>query len=35
MNGMDLRDPERREPTEEEAAKAGPLRQLHFRHPSG
>lgn len=33
MNGMDLRDPERREPTEEEAAKAGPLRQLHFRHP--
>ncbi|MFM7676337.1 MAG: fatty acid desaturase family protein [Synechococcus sp.] len=33
MNGMDLRDPERREPTEEEAAKAGPLRRLHFRHP--
>lgn len=33
MNGMDLRDPERREPTEEEAAKAGWLRRLHFRHP--
>ena len=33
MNGMDLRDPERREPTAEEAAQAGPLRQLHFRHP--
>ncbi len=33
MNGMDLRDPERREPTAEEAARAGPLRRLHFRHP--
>lgn len=33
MNGMDLRDPERREPTSEEAAAAHPLRQWHFRHP--
>lgn len=33
MNGMDLRDPERREPTSEEAARAHPLRQWHFRHP--
>jgi fatty acid desaturase len=33
MNGMDLRDPERREPTSEEAAQAHPLRQWHFRHP--
>lgn len=33
MNGMDLRDPERREPTEAEAARAHPLRQWHFRHP--
>lgn len=33
MNGMDLRDPERREPTAEEASRASRLRQLHFRHP--
>ncbi len=33
MNGMDLRDPERREPTSDEAALAHPLRQWHFRHP--
>jgi fatty acid desaturase len=33
MNGMDLRDPERREPTEAEAARASRLRQFHFRHP--
>lgn len=33
MNGMDLRDPERREPTNQEAARAHPLRQWHFRHP--
>lgn len=33
MNGMDLRDPERREPTSAEAAGAGPLRRWHFRHP--
>lgn len=33
MNGMDLRDPERREPTSQEAARVHPLRQWHFRHP--
>lgn len=33
MNGMDLRDPERREPSEEEEARAGALRRLHFQHP--
>ncbi|MCP9800905.1 fatty acid desaturase [Synechococcus sp. RedBA-s] len=33
MNGMDLRDPERREPSEEELARAGSWRRLHFRHP--
>ncbi len=33
MNGMDLRDPERREPTAEEAARAGSLRRWHFHHP--
>ena len=33
MNGMELEDPERREPTNEEAAKANPIRQWHFRHP--
>lgn len=33
MNGMDLRDPERREPTSDEAADVHPLRRWHFRHP--
>jgi fatty acid desaturase len=33
MNGMDLRDPERREPSEEELSRAGWWRRLHFRHP--
>jgi fatty acid desaturase len=33
MNGMDVRDPERREPTAEEEAKSTPLRRFHFLHP--
>jgi fatty acid desaturase len=33
MNGMDLRDPERRESTAKEAAKAGPLRRFHVQDP--
>lgn len=33
MNGMELEDPERREPTSEEVANAHPIRQWHFRHP--
>ncbi|MEB3331463.1 MAG: fatty acid desaturase [Synechococcaceae cyanobacterium] len=33
MNGSDLRDPERREPSPEERADAGRWRRWHFDHP--
>lgn len=33
MNGSDLRDPERREPSPQERARAGRWRRLHFDHP--
>lgn len=33
MNGCDLRDPERREPSPAESARAGRWRRLHFAHP--